>query len=42
MIFREARRDEVPRIVALPADDELGAGRETGVDDAYLGAVLPL
>jgi GNAT superfamily N-acetyltransferase len=24
--------------VALLADDELGAGRETGVDDAYLGA----
>ena len=38
MIFRDARRDEVPRIVALLADDELGAGRETGVDDAYLGA----
>ena len=38
MIFRDARRDEVGRIVALLADDELGAGRETGVDDAYLGA----
>ena len=38
MIFRDARRDEVARIVALLADDELGAGRETGVDDAYLGA----
>jgi GNAT superfamily N-acetyltransferase len=40
MIFRDARRDEVPRIVALLADDELGAVRETrsGVDDAYLGA----
>jgi hypothetical protein len=38
MIFRDARRDEVPRIVVLLADDELGAGRETGVDDAYLGA----
>jgi hypothetical protein len=38
MIFRDARRDEVPRIVALLADDELGAGRETGVDDAYLSA----
>ena len=24
--------------MALLADDELGAGRETGVDDAYLGA----
>lgn len=32
MIFRDARRDEVARIVALLADDELGAGRETGVD----------
>jgi GNAT superfamily N-acetyltransferase len=38
MIFRDARRDEVARIVALLADDELGAGRETGVDDAYLSA----
>ena len=38
MIFRDARRDELARIVALLADDELGAGRETGVDDAYLGA----
>ena|SRR5580704_15147508 len=38
MIFRDARRDEVARIVALLADDELGAGRETGVDDAYLRA----
>ena len=35
MIFRDARRDELARIVALLADDELGAGRETGVDDAY-------
>lgn len=38
MIFRDARRDEVARIVALLADDELGAARETGVDDAYLSA----
>jgi GNAT superfamily N-acetyltransferase len=38
MIFRDARRGEVARIVALLADDELGAGRETGVDDAYLRA----
>jgi len=35
MNFREARRDEVPAIVALLADDILGAGRETGPDDAY-------
>jgi len=27
--FREARREEVPQIVALLADDMLGAGRET-------------
>ena len=27
MIFRDARRDELARIVALLADDELGAGR---------------
>jgi hypothetical protein len=33
MIFRDARRDEVARIVALLADDELGAGRETGTSD---------
>jgi GNAT superfamily N-acetyltransferase len=38
MIFRDARRDELARIVALLADDELGAGRETGVDDAYQSA----
>jgi hypothetical protein len=35
MIFRDARRDEVPAIVALLADDILGADRETGPDDAY-------
>src|ERR1700722_4260717 len=35
MIFRDARRDEVPAIVALLADDVLGAGRETNVDDVY-------
>lgn len=38
MIFRDARRDEVPAIVALLADDILGAGRETGPDDAYWNA----
>lgn len=42
MIFRDARRDEVPRIVALLADDELGAGRETDLDDAYLSAFVQL
>jgi len=35
MIFRDARREDVPEIVALLADDMLGAGRETDVDDAY-------
>ncbi len=35
MIFRDARHDEVPAIVALLADDVLGADRETGPDDAY-------
>jgi GNAT superfamily N-acetyltransferase len=36
--FRDARREEVPRIVALLADDVLGAGREAEVDDAYWAA----
>ena len=35
MIFRDARRDELPALVSLLADDVLGAGRETGPDDAY-------
>ncbi len=35
MIFRDARRDELARIVALLADDELGAGR--GLGRAMLG-----
>jgi ribosomal protein S18 acetylase RimI-like enzyme len=30
--FRDARRADVPRIVALLADDALGAGREAGAD----------
>jgi GNAT superfamily N-acetyltransferase len=38
VMFRDARRDEVPRIVALLADDVLGAGREAEVDDAYWAA----
>jgi GNAT superfamily N-acetyltransferase len=38
MIFRDARRDELPAIVALLADDTLGADRETGPDDAYRNA----
>jgi GNAT superfamily N-acetyltransferase len=41
--FRRARRDDVPAIVALLADDVLGAGRETlgaggEVGDAYWAA----
>lgn len=41
MIFRDARREDVPGIVALLADDMLGAAREAPaaregqVDDAY-------
>ncbi len=33
MIFREARRDDVPAIVALLAADSLGAGREVATGD---------
>ena len=36
--FRDARREDVPAIVALLADDVLGAEREGDVDDAYLVA----
>jgi GNAT superfamily N-acetyltransferase len=32
MIIRDARREDVPRIVALLADDVLGAARESGLD----------
>lgn len=35
VVFRDARRDEVPAIVALLADDVLGAEREMDADDAY-------
>jgi len=38
VIFRDARREDVPSIVALLADDMLGASRETAPDDAYLAA----
>jgi GNAT superfamily N-acetyltransferase len=34
-IFRDARREDVPSIVALLADDMLGASREAALDDAY-------
>jgi GNAT superfamily N-acetyltransferase len=37
-IFRDARREDVPAIVALLADDVLGASRETDVDGAYWAA----
>ena len=39
--FREARREDLPRLVALLADDPLGAGRELVADPlpaAYLEA----
>jgi GNAT superfamily N-acetyltransferase len=38
VIFRDARRAEVPPIVALLADDVLGAGREAEADQAYWAA----
>jgi GNAT superfamily N-acetyltransferase len=38
VIFRDARREDVPAIVALLADDELGSSRETDVDGAYWAA----
>jgi GNAT superfamily N-acetyltransferase len=41
VIFRDARRADVPAIVALLADDAIGAEREKAaddVDDAYLNA----
>jgi GNAT superfamily N-acetyltransferase len=36
--LREARREDVPEIVALLADDVIGAGREGAADDAYYAA----
>ncbi|PTE21089.1 GNAT family N-acetyltransferase [Cereibacter changlensis JA139] len=36
--FRDARREDVAAIVALLADDELGAARETAPLQAYLDA----
>ena len=39
VIFRDARREDVPVIVALLADDMLGAEREAAADEAYLVAV---
>jgi len=37
-LLREARRQDVPEIVALLADDAIGAGREGPADDAYYAA----
>ena len=37
-LLREARREDVPEIVALLADDAIGAGREGPADDAYHAA----
>jgi GNAT superfamily N-acetyltransferase len=37
-LLREARREDVPEIVALLADDAIGAGREGSADDAYYAA----
>ncbi|WP_062560767.1 GNAT family N-acetyltransferase [Paracoccus aminovorans] len=36
--FREARRDEVPAVLALLRDDPLGRGRESGDLAPYLAA----
>lgn len=38
IIFREAVAEDVPAIVAMLADDRLGAGRETPGDPAYAAA----
>ena len=38
VIFRDARREDVPAIVALLADDVLGAEREAAADEAYQAA----
>jgi ribosomal protein S18 acetylase RimI-like enzyme len=43
VVFRDAERADVPAIVALLADDALGAGREAGEpDDAYWAAFAML
>jgi GNAT superfamily N-acetyltransferase len=38
VIFRDARREDVTAIVALLADDVLGAERESAADEAYQAA----
>jgi GNAT superfamily N-acetyltransferase len=42
VVIREARQDDVPAIVAMLADDPLGARREQPGDPAYLAAFLAL
>jgi GNAT superfamily N-acetyltransferase len=37
-VLREARHQDVPEIVALLADDAIGAGREGPADEAYYAA----
>ena len=37
-LLREARREDVPQIVALLADDAIGADREGQADEAYYAA----
>lgn len=36
--FRTARREDVPAVVAMLADDMLGRDRETAISDDYLAA----
>jgi GNAT superfamily N-acetyltransferase len=38
VIFRDARRDEVPQIVAMIAADPIAAGREAPASDGYWAA----
>ena len=38
VIFRDARRDEVPQIVALLASDPISASREEALGDTYWAA----
>ncbi len=38
VIFRDARREDVPAIAALLADDVLGAEREAAEDEVYQAA----
>lgn len=38
VVFRQARRDDVPSVIALLVDDMLGQGREASGIDPYLAA----